>query len=118
MNWRGDQSKGMLRRILSSRPLVFLGAVSLHDVKAFFNDKALADLILASEIMHESFPFVERDATIAQTLQAFLHHDGERLPVVDGHGGRILVGTVSRTDLMLTISLGSGRGQGGVDTAV
>jgi CIC family chloride channel protein len=92
----------------------FQGAVSLHDVKPFLSDPALSDLILASEIMHDSFPYVEQDATLAQALQAFLHHDGERLPVVDGRGGRILVGSVSRTDLMLAISLGAGHGQGGV----
>jgi CIC family chloride channel protein len=84
----------------------FLGAVSLHDIKAFLNDPGLADLIIASEIMREDFGYLERDATLAQALQSFLRHDGERVPVVDGQGGRKLVGSVSRTDLMLTISLG------------
>ncbi|HTF89637.1 MAG TPA: ClcB-like voltage-gated chloride channel protein [Planctomycetota bacterium] len=85
----------------------FMGAVSLHDVKPFLSDPTLADLIIASEIMHEDFVFVERDATLAETMQAFLREDGERLPVVDGHGGRMLVGSVSRTDLMLALSLGA-----------
>ncbi|MEO6710665.1 MAG: ClcB-like voltage-gated chloride channel protein [Planctomycetota bacterium] len=85
----------------------FIGAVSLHDVKPFLSDPVLADLIIANEIMHEDFVFVERDATLAETMQAFLREDGERLPVVDGHGGRMLVGSVSRTDLMLALSLGA-----------
>lgn len=85
----------------------FIGAVSLHDVKPFLNDPALADLILASEIMYEEFAFLDRDATLAQALQAFLAQDGERLPVVDGNGGRMLIGSVSRTDLLLAISLGA-----------
>lgn len=85
----------------------FLGAVSLHDVKPFLSDPALADLIIASEIMHEEFKFVEQGASLATALQAFLGQDGERLPVVDGRGGRMLIGSISRTDLMLAISLGA-----------
>ncbi len=85
----------------------FLGAISLHDVKPFLSDPALAGLIIADEVMLENFVFVNQDATLAEALQAFLHQDGERLPVVDGHGGRMLVGSVSRTDLMLAISLGA-----------
>ena len=85
----------------------FIGAVSLHDVKPFLSDPALADLIIANEIMHEDFAFVDRDATLAVTMQAFLRQDSERLPVVDGHGGRMLIGSVSRTDLMLALSLGA-----------
>ncbi len=85
----------------------FLGAISLHDVKPFLSDPALADLILASEVMHEDFAYVDQDATLAQALQAFLKQEGERLPVVDGNGGRMLIGSVSRTDLMLAISFGA-----------
>jgi CIC family chloride channel protein len=85
----------------------FIGAISLHDVKPFLSDPSLADLIIAEEIMHESFVYVERDATLAAALQAFLRQEGERLPVVDGNNGRRLVGTVSRTDLMLALSLGA-----------
>jgi chloride channel protein, CIC family len=85
----------------------FIGAISLHDVKPFLSDPALASLIIANEIMHEDFVFLEQDATLAEALQAFLRQEGERLPVVDGRGGRMLVGTVSRTDLMLALSLGA-----------
>lgn len=85
----------------------YLGAVSLHDVKPFLSDPALADLILASEIMHEDFAPLEQDANLAQALQMFLKQEGERLPVVDGNGGRMLIGSVSRTDLMLALSLGA-----------
>jgi CIC family chloride channel protein len=85
----------------------FIGAISLHDVKPFLSDPSLADLIIAEEIMHESFVYVERDATLAAALQAFLRQEGERLPVVDGNNGRRLVGTVSRKDLMLALSLGA-----------
>jgi CBS domain-containing protein len=34
-----------------------------------------------------------------------MRHYGERLPVVDGHGGRVLVGTLSKRDLLLTVGM-------------
>jgi len=85
----------------------FMGAVSLHDIKPFLNDAALSGLVIASEVMHEDFGYLDKDATLAQALQVFLKHDAERMPVVDGNGGRMLVGSVSRTDLLLSISLGA-----------
>jgi chloride channel protein, CIC family len=87
----------------------FQGAIALHDIKAYLSDAVLRDLIIASELMHPEFPTLERDATMAQALERFLPHDGERLPVIDGHGGHMLVGSISKTDLLLTLSLRSKR---------
>jgi CIC family chloride channel protein len=85
----------------------FVGAVSLHDIKAHLNDSGLRHLVIASELMHVDFPFLELDSPLGEALQKFLAHDGERLPVVDGHGGRMLVGTISKSDLLLSLSLAS-----------
>jgi CIC family chloride channel protein len=83
----------------------FLGAVALHDLKAHMHDPALARLIIASELMDPNFPFLEQDATLGEALQRVMLHDGERLPIVDGHGGRMLVGTISKRDLLLAVGM-------------
>jgi CIC family chloride channel protein len=83
----------------------FLGAVALHDVKPFMADPSLSKLVLASEIMDPEFPFLDQDAPVGLALDKLVHHDGERLPVVDGGGGRLLVGTLSRRDLVLAMGM-------------
>lgn len=83
----------------------FLGAVGLHDIKGFMADPELSNLVLASEIMEPEFPFLERDTPVGVALDRLLQHYGERLPVVDGHGGRMLVGTLSKRDLLLSVGM-------------
>ncbi|MCC7013609.1 MAG: ClcB-like voltage-gated chloride channel protein [Planctomycetes bacterium] len=83
----------------------FLGAVALHDIKAFMADPSLSKLIIASEIMNPEFPYLDRDASVGQALDKLLAHDGERIPVVDGGGGRVLVGTISKRDVLLTVGM-------------
>ena len=83
----------------------FLGAVSLHDIKGSMADASLARLVIASELMDPDFPFLELDSTVGVALDMLMRHYGERLPVVDGHGGRMLVGTLSKRDLLLTVGM-------------
>ena len=68
-------------------------------------DPELSNLVLASEIMEPEFPFLERDTPVGVALDRLLQHYGERLPVVDGHGGRMLVGTLSKRDLLLSVGM-------------
>ena len=82
-----------------------LGAVALHDLKAHIHDPSLARLIIASELMDANFPYLDQDATVAEALQRVMLHDGERIPIVDGHGGRMLVGTISKCDLLLAVGM-------------
>jgi CBS domain-containing protein len=35
----------------------FLGAVALHDIKAYLDHPELAQLVIAQEIQHEDFPW-------------------------------------------------------------
>jgi len=81
-----------------------LGAVSLHDIKSHLEEPLLADLLIASELMRENFPLLMRETTLGEALEAFLPHDGERLPVVSDERERRLVGSLSKTDLMLTLA--------------
>jgi len=83
----------------------FQGAIALHDIKAHLYDTRLADLLIASELMDRRCPVLERRATLDQALEKVMLHDGERLPVVDDLDRRRLTGTVSKTDLLLTLAL-------------
>jgi len=83
----------------------FLGAVSLHDIKAHMNDPALAHLLIASELMTPDFPLLARDTPLGKALQKVVGHEGERIPVVDDLESRHLLGTISKRDLLLALSL-------------
>jgi CIC family chloride channel protein len=83
----------------------FLGAISLHDIKAHMNDPALGRLLIASELMDPGFPCVAQDAALGEALTLLLRHEGERVPVVDDLERRRLVGTVSKRDVLLALSL-------------
>jgi CIC family chloride channel protein len=82
-----------------------LGAVALHDIKPNLNRPELARLVIASEIMYPEFPCLPVDAPFGVALERMLAHDGERLPVVDNEQNRVLVGALSKRDVLLTLSL-------------
>lgn len=83
----------------------FQGAIALHDIKAYLHEARLADLLIASELMDRRCPVLEHDATLQQALEKVMLHDGERIPVVDDLYERRLTGTVSKTDLLLTLAM-------------
>jgi CIC family chloride channel protein len=82
----------------------FLGAVSLHDIKNFLNTPELASVVIAGDILHDHFPVISPDASLTEALDRFSRHDGERLPVVSRTNGQRLVGSVSKTDVILALA--------------
>ena len=80
----------------------FRGAISLHDIKNYLNDPDLADVVIARDIMRDSFPTVAPYDSLAVALGKFSSHDGERLPVTDTNAQ--LFGTVSKTDVLLALA--------------
>ena len=82
----------------------FLGAISLHDIKNFLNAPELGTVVIAGDILRDSFPVLPPDATLTEALERFSKHDGERLPVVTDANGRILIGSVSKTDVILALA--------------
>ena len=81
----------------------FRGVVSLQDTKPYLNAAHLADVVIAFDIMRGEFPVLRPDSTLAEAIEAFARHDGERLPVVDGRDGRLL-GRVAKADVMLALA--------------
>ena len=90
----------------------FVGAISLHDIKNYLNSPELAELVIARDILLESFPVVHPSASLTEALERFTKHDGERLPVIAESENKIL-GSVSKTDVILALA-GSDRSPGAV----
>lgn len=82
----------------------FRGAVALHDIKAYLDDAELARLLIAQEIQHVEFPCLPADTPLDEALRAFERAEAERLPVVESADDRLLVGSVSKTDLLLHLT--------------
>jgi CIC family chloride channel protein len=80
----------------------FLGAISLHDIKSYLNTPDLAKVVIAGDILRDSFPVVRASASLAHAMERFSHHDSERLPVVSLD--RELVGSISKTDVILALA--------------
>jgi len=64
----------------------------------------LATVVIARDIVRESFPSVSPDASLTEALERFSDHDGERLPVVSYANGQALIGSVSKTDVILALA--------------
>jgi CIC family chloride channel protein len=65
-------------------------------------------VVIAGDILHDNIPVVSPEASLTQALESFTNHDGERLPVVSNARDRKLIGSVSKTDVILALA-GSNR---------
>ena len=81
-----------------------LGAVSLHDIKEFLDQPELAQMIIATELMKEDFPRISPSQGLGEALERFTEVNAERLPVVDNLAAQRLVGSISKTDIMLYLA--------------
>ena len=82
----------------------FVGAVSLHDIKNYLNAQELAKVVIAGDLLYEKFPVVTAGSTLTQALEIFTNHEGERLPVVTNAREKQLVGSISKTDVILALA--------------
>jgi CIC family chloride channel protein len=85
----------------------FSGAISLHDIKAYLNEAEISNLVTAFDLVHRDFPYVAQNATLTEALAKFSRHEGERLPVINDYEERKLIGSISKTDLLLTMAHGN-----------
>ena len=86
----------------------FIGAISLHDIKTYLNAPELAELVIAGDIVREDFPVIPPSASLSEALDCFARHLGERLPVVSSTDSNRLIGSLSKTDVILALA-GSAR---------
>ena len=90
----------------------FLGAIALQDLKPFLHETDLPQMVIALDLMHDDIPVLTSDASLKESLEIFARHDGERLPVLDNPRERRLVGSLAKTDVLLTLAHGAGVGEG------
>jgi CIC family chloride channel protein len=83
---------------------VYVGAVSLQDVKEYLGTTSLAHLVIAKDLLTAGPPVVRFSASLEDALERFRAYPGERLPVVaDGETPRLL-GSLAKTDLLLALA--------------
>jgi chloride channel protein, CIC family len=81
-----------------------LGAISLHDVKSFLDRPELESVVIAADIMDEDFPRVSTGQGMNEALHQFSAARSERLPVVDSLHSKLLIGSISKTDIILHLA--------------
>jgi chloride channel protein, CIC family len=81
-----------------------LGAISLHDVKSFLDRPELESVVIAADIMDEDFPRVSPTQGMGEALLKFSEASSERLPVVDNLYSKRLIGSISKTDIILHLA--------------
>ena len=82
----------------------FLGAVSLHDIKEYLDRPELATMLIAVDLMKEDFPRISRFQGMGDAFERFSEVRSERLPVVDDLDSCRLIGSISKTDIMLYLA--------------
>jgi CIC family chloride channel protein len=80
----------------------FVGVISLHDIKPYLNEPALADLVLARDILNDNFPQIGPDQSLDEALGCFLRVEANRVPVIGKDS--TLVGSLAKTDLLLALN--------------
>jgi CIC family chloride channel protein len=81
---------------------VYAGAISLHDIKPYLNDAAVATHVIAGDLLRDDVPTVTTSASLAEALRVFAQHAGQTLPVVEAGTGR-LAGILVKNDLLLAL---------------
>ncbi len=82
----------------------FLGAVSVHDLKKLFDQPDVAKSMTAADIMIKDFPRISPSQRMGDALEKFSEAPSERMPVVDSLSSSRLIGTISKTDIMLHLA--------------
>jgi chloride channel protein, CIC family len=82
----------------------FLGVVSVNDLKKFFDQPEVANRMIAGDIMNVNFPRISLAQGMADALERFSEVTSERLPVVDSLASPRLIGSISKTDIILHLA--------------
>lgn len=85
----------------------YAGAISLHDIKPYLTDAAVAAHVIAGDLLQDDVPPVSMRAPLAEALRIFAQHAGQTLPVVEPDTGR-LNGILVKNDLLLALLEGRG----------
>lgn len=82
------------------------GVIKLSDVEDYLQRHDSAAWVTAAGLMHGHLELLTPDMGLGQALDAFKRFRGERLAVVNDPHDRVLLGVVSKTDVLLTMAHG------------
>lgn len=82
-----------------------VGAIAVADIKPYLDDAALANLVIASDLMHAA-QAITPEASLLDAMQRLRDSDGKYLPVVDSLESLRLVGSISSNDVLFTLAHG------------
>lgn len=87
------------------------GIIDLSEVETLLQKRQHSEWITAADLMRTRIQMVTPGDTLHEALEQFRHFRGERLPVINNLHERMLLGYVSKTDLLLTMAHGLSGGQ-------
>jgi CIC family chloride channel protein len=82
------------------------GFIALREVENHLQNDRSSEWVTAASLMRTDLKIVTSDTGLHEALELFHGHPGERLPVVNDLQERILLGYISKTDLLLTLAHG------------
>lgn len=80
-----------------------VGWIHIHDVKNFLNDPSLASVVIAADLTRKAIS-VRPEETLAGIIDRFDDPDLEELPVIRSETDPVLIGRITRRDLMACLS--------------
>ncbi len=85
---------------MTNKDGVYLGSISLHEIKRFFRETEHLDSVIAADIVNSRAPCVYADDALSKAIEILAKSNTEHVPVLDGPDTRRLAGTVSKRTLL------------------
>lgn len=82
------------------------GVIALQDVEEQLQRHQPSEWTTAADLMRIDIQVLTPETDLREALEAFNRYRGERLPVVNHATERVLLGHISKTDLLLTLAHG------------
>lgn len=79
------------------------GVIDFHDIRIFFSEHGVPDqAVVAQDLLAPTFAVVSLDEDLASALRKFRTTRLEELPVVEKTGSQLVVGVLSRRNIIVT----------------
>lgn len=82
------------------------GVIALAEVEKYLQRHEPSDWVTAAGLMRPDLEMVTPETGLGDALEAFNRYRGERLPVVNDIAECVLLGYISKTDVLLTLAHG------------
>ena len=83
-----------------SKNNTLIGVLRFEEIREFIFEKELENIIVASEVCDKKSPSVMPEDTLSQAIEIIGFSNIELLPVINNHTEKILVGIITRRDII------------------